>query len=47
MCLFYIFCYTKEDTDVLKGEEGRELSQRNYGPEEWWLPLGSVLDPIH
>ena len=35
--------YTNETTDgSLKGEEGRELSGRNYGANEWWLLLDSA-----
>ena len=34
--------YTKKETGgLLNGEEARELSSRNYGPDEWWL----LLDP--
>ena len=35
--------YTKKDTgSLLQGEEGRELSTRNYGADEWWLLLDEV-----
>ena len=38
----FLVYYTKKDTGgLLNGEEARELSSRNYGPDEWWL----LLDP--
>ena len=38
----FLVTYTKKDTGgLLNGEEARELSSRNYGPDEWWL----LLDP--
>ena len=27
---------------MLNGEEGHELTTRNYGADEWWL----LLDPV-
>ena len=36
----FLVTYSKQLTDnLLSGEEGRELSTRNYGPDEWWLLL--------
>ena len=36
----FVVTYTKKDTNgELQGDEGRELSARNYGPGEWWLLL--------
>ena len=38
----FLVTYTKKETGgLLNGEEARELSSRNYGPDEWWL----LLDP--
>lgn len=39
----FIVEYTKKATGgLLQGQEGRELSARNYGADEWWL----LLEPV-
>ena len=40
----FMVYYTEKDTRAVcsNGEEGRELTTRNYGADEWWL----LLDPV-
>ena len=43
----FLVTYTKKDTrGELQGDEGRELSARNYGPGEWWLLLDEQYSSI-
>ena len=36
---FVVEYYKKDTGGLLQGQDGRELSVRNYGADEWWLLL--------